>query len=381
MTSHPIQYNAPLFRKLASSGQLAVKVFYTWGEQVLQKKYDPGFGKVIDWDIPLLEGYEYSFVKNVSTQPGTHHFRGMINPTLIDEIGQWKADSILVYGWNFHSHLACLRHFHGKTDVLFRGDSTLLNDRPGVRKLMRRIFLRWVYSHVDYALYVGTNNKDYYLRHGLKERQLIPALHAIDNDRFAGDDKALSREAGLWRNRLGIADDELTVLFAGKLDEQKNPFLILQLAELLKDEKIRFLFVGNGVAENELKRKAAGNPRVLFLDFQNQANMPLVYRLGDVFIFPSRGPETWGLAVNEAMACGRPVMVSLGAGCAPDLVEEGKNGIVFRSDDSRKCSQFIGELSRDREALHRMGSYSRQKIGRFSYDHIVTSLVGLLNSR
>jgi hypothetical protein len=74
--------------------------------------------------------------------------------------------------------------FQGKVPVLFRGDSTLLNEQPGVRKKVRRIFLRWVYKHIDHALYVGTNNKQYFLTHGLKEHQLHYVPHAIDNERF-----------------------------------------------------------------------------------------------------------------------------------------------------------------------------------------------------
>ncbi len=83
ITTHPIQYNAPLFKLLSKRNNISIKVFYTWGEAVLQKKYDPGFGKTIEWDIPLLEGYEYTFVENTAKKPGSHHFSGIDNPRLI----------------------------------------------------------------------------------------------------------------------------------------------------------------------------------------------------------------------------------------------------------------------------------------------------------
>ena len=89
ITTHPIQYNAPLFKLLADRGVLQIKVFYTWGGKVLTEKYDPGFGKTINWDIPLLEGYEYSFVKNISLEPGSYHFKGIINPSLNEEVKAW----------------------------------------------------------------------------------------------------------------------------------------------------------------------------------------------------------------------------------------------------------------------------------------------------
>ena len=94
ISSHPIQYNAPLFELLHRNGKVRIKVFYTWGKNVLKEKFDPGFGKVIEWDIPLLDGYEYTFVKNKSKKPGSHHFKGIINPTLIREIKEWEADAL-----------------------------------------------------------------------------------------------------------------------------------------------------------------------------------------------------------------------------------------------------------------------------------------------
>ena len=195
ITSHPIQYNAPLFTLLAKRGNIGVKVFYTWGEAVLQKKYDPGFNKDIKWDIPLLEGYEYHFVKNIAANPGSHHFKGIDNPGLLQDIKEWDADAVLVYGWAFKSHLKAIRYFYKKIPVLFRGDSTLLGQKKNLKKLLRSVFLKWVYSHVDKALYVGTNNKNYFLQHGLQERQLVFVPHAVDNDRFSGNEEAFTAAA------------------------------------------------------------------------------------------------------------------------------------------------------------------------------------------
>src|SRR5579863_1484472 len=169
VTSHPIQYNAPWFKLLSQSGKIYVKVFYTWGQSAEGMKYDPGFGKEIEWDIPLLDGYEYTFVKNTSRDPGTHHYKGIINPTLNKEIESWNPDAILVIGWSFNSHLQCMRYFHKKILVLFRGDSTLIDERRGIKKWARRFFLRWVYKHIDFALYVGKENKKYFQAHGVKE--------------------------------------------------------------------------------------------------------------------------------------------------------------------------------------------------------------------
>ncbi|HEX9513723.1 MAG TPA: glycosyltransferase family 4 protein [Puia sp.] len=375
ISSHPIQYNAPWFRMLAESARIHPIVFYTWGQSAEGAKYDPDFGRRIEWDIPLLDGYECRFVKNTAADPGTHHFKGIINPGLIREIQDCKPDAILVFGWSFHSHLQCIRHFHGKIPVLFRGDSTLLDEQPGIKKLMRRTFLKWVYRHIDLALYVGSNNKDYFLAHGLKEDQLVFAPHAVDNDRFAEPDEIYSQQAKDWRSRLGIGEDEWVLLFAGKLEPKKNPAFLLELARNIDNPKLRILMVGNGILEDELKKAAKDDERILFLDFQNQQQMPVVYRLGHIFVLPSSGPgETWGLAVNEAMACGRPVLVSDKAGCAVDLVRENENGFVLTGNNLQECVKFISRSLENRDDLPGMSRNSRKIIQEFSFRRIIDAL-------
>jgi len=303
----------------------------------------------------------------------------MINPGLNKVIEAWKPDALLVYGWSYDSHLKAIRHFHGRIPVLFRGDSTLLNEEPGIRRMMRRLFLTWVYRHVDYALYVGTNNKAYYLKHGMKERQLVLAPHAVDNDRFAGQDSERRQEAAEWKRQLGIKDNELVVLYAGKLETVKDPAFIVGLAEKWKDLPIRIVLVGNGHLEAELKEKARVLANILFLDFQNQSRMPVVYRLADIFILSSRS-ETWGLGANEAMACGCGLMLSSRVGGAVDLVCEGVNGIVFPIGDYEKCTNFVQDLLAEPGRLDKIKTASRAHVHQhFSFQGVVRSVEELCN--
>ena len=370
VTSHPIQYNAPLFRLLNDRRKINLKVFYTWSQSA-GAKYDPGFGKNILWDIPLLGGYDFEFVKNVAINHGTHHFYGISNSTLITEIKDWHPDALLIFGWNFKSHLRCLRYFHKKIPVLFRGDSTLLDDQNSIHKFVRKIFLKWIYSHVDYALYVGKENKKYYLQHGLKTKQLLFAPHAIDNYRFYDKDNIHITEAALWRNEIGIKDNDIVFLFAGKLEPKKNAELLLKAFEKITSTNVHVVIVGNGVLESSLKTKFSKKQNVHFIDFQNQSKMPVVYYLCDVFVLPSKGPgETWGLAVNEAMACSRPVIVSDKCGCANDLVVNGVNGYIFKSDDENDLVIKMNTIISDKDKLKKRGEESMKIIEKYSFQNI-----------
>ena len=376
ITTHPIQYNAPLFKLLAERKKIAVKVFYTFSQSQNGGQYDSGFGKIIRWDIPLLEGYEYEFINNIAQKPGTYHFGGINNPTLNLRVEAWEPDAILIYGWSFKSHLECMRKFNKKIPIIFRGDSNLIDERGSFKKIIRKIFLKWIYSHVDYALYVGTLNKLYYLNNGLKEEQLFFAPHAIDNERFNKNEQLLQQKAILLRKEIGISEEDTVFLFAGKLEPKKNPRLLIKAFQKI-GRKAYLVIVGNGVLEAELKEQYKAT-NIMFRDFQNQSEMPLIYRLGDVFVLPSSGPgETWGLAINEAMATSRPVIVSDKCGCAVDLVKNGKNGYIFKSNNETDLTVKM-LLMLDKKRLKEMGEQSKHIIQDWSIENVCSSIENIM---
>ena len=426
-----------MFRHLAASGDFKVKVFYTWG-QAKGKVIDKDFGIEREWDIDLLSGYDHAFMQNTSSEPGSHHYKGIINPSLINEVMSFNPDKIIVYGWKFKSHLQLMRYFKGKTTLYFRGDSTLLDDAAGfsIKKSLRRLLLQWVYGHVDFALSPGTASDAYFLNAGLTANQIIRAPHAIDNERFAGiqppkngderfyatqspgndTESSLKIRAQDWRKELSIAEDAKVFLFAGKLEPKKDPELLINAFLRLHQQypKTHLIIVGNGILEHSLKQSSstpqpsAGkfnssthnpqpqthnpepttqrpqprthNPQlttsITFLPFQNQSIMPLVYRLGDVFVLPSKGPgETWGLAINEAMACGRPVIASDKCGAAADMIKDNENGFVFKAGDENDLYSFMEKMVN--ADLASMGARAQETVRHFSYTSFASALKGL----
>jgi glycosyltransferase involved in cell wall biosynthesis len=375
VTTHPIQYYAPVFKLLAA--KIDVMVFYTWSQASLAK-HDPGFGKTIQWDIDLLEGYPYQWVINNASDPGSHHFNGIDNPNLINQINHWKPDTLLVYGWAYKSHLKVMRHYKNKITVLFRGDSTLLDEKPGIKNLLRAVYLRRVYRHINYALYTGSNNKAYFKKYGLTDEQLIFAPHAIDNSRFAAD---RADEVKALKQLLKIYPDDVVILFAGKLEEKKGPGLLLQAFVNLAMPNVHLIFVGDGVLKNDLQQQASAHLNVHFMNFQNQSYMPVMYQSCDIFCLPSKGPgETWGLAVNEAMACGKAILVSNKVGCAIDLVEPGVTGYIHEAGNGMDLKEKLAVLlSKSKPVLSLMGRASAQKIAGWDFTTQVSNIVNYKN--
>jgi len=384
VSSHPIQYNAPLFRYLASDKRLKVKVYYTWSQSEAGLKYDPEFRRDIKWDIPLLEGYDFEFVKNTARKPGSDHFWGIVNPDLVPKVLAWQPDVVIVYGWNFYSHLKLIREIAGKVLLGFRGDSHLLSGRQGFKSILKRKLLRWIYSKIDFAYYVGSYNRSYFAHYGIQPEQLVFVPHAVDNKRFRHNPNNLEELAFQWKADLGIKKSETIFLYAGKFIQKKNLFFLIQSFNKLKTTDAKLIMVGSGILEKVLKKVAEGNENIIFLDFQNQSMMPVLYKMADVFVLPSRMNETWGLGINEAMASGKAIICSDQVGCAPDLVMNGGNGFVVGSEDEEGMVKAMELLVTDKTLLEQykkasleiISDWSIEKAYKKMADHICSVAVG-----
>ncbi|MBJ7879157.1 glycosyltransferase family 4 protein [Gelidibacter salicanalis] len=376
ISTHPIQYNAPWFKLMATRGNVELKVFYTWSQAADTVK-DKTFGQDIKWDIPLLEGYDYEFVENVSKKPGSHHFFGIDNPALITQVKAFTPDALLCFGWSFKSHFKAMRYFHGKIPVWFRGDSTLLDETGGIKTSLRRLILKTVYRYVDKAFYVGQANKAYFLKHGLKEHQLVYAPHAVNNAHFEDTDaRNYEHRALQWKRELGIPEQQTTVIFAGKFEKKKQPDVLIDAiiaANKNRQQPIALVMIGSGPMDQVIKEKAKRQDNIWMLPFQNQTMMPLVYRLGSVFCLPSQGPgETWGLAMNEAMASSRPVIATDKVGGVKDMVLQDVNSYCFQHDQVSALVEILETLSS--ETLKVMGLNAKEHSNKFTLERIVMAV-------
>ncbi len=372
--SHPIQYYVPILTGLVERGNIDLKVFYTWGEQSINK-FDPGFNRVVEWDVPLLEGYSYEFLNNTAQDPGTHHFNGIVNPDIIQRIEEYNPDKIVVFGWSFKSHLSVLKYFKGKVPIYFRGDSHLLIKQSKIKNLIRKLYLSWIYRNVDYPIAVGSNNKEYYKWVGFKEENIFFAPHAINESRFVVYTDELKRKVADFKSELKIPENHTVFLYTGKFEYRKNLQTLIQAKLNLKDQPCTLLMVGNGPDEEMLKNMASTDPNIRFVGFMNQSQMPMVYRSADVFVLPSVS-ETWGLGINEAMNCGLAIIASDKVGSAIDLITN--NGYIFEAGNSDMLSVKMKELVQHNNILMEMKEKSIINIKDWSINKLVVNFENAL---
>ena len=150
-----------------------------------------------------------------------------------------------------------------------------------------------------------------------------------------------------WRRELGIPDKDKVILFSGKLEDKKEPALLIKAWIRLNDPSHHLVIGGTGILEHQLHTDYSELPNIHFIGFQNQSKMPVLYRMADVFCLPSKGPnETWGLAINEALACGVPCIASNRVGCARDILTNSRLGRVFETGNVNALEEaLLGLLS------------------------------------
>jgi len=354
LVSHPIQYYAPIFRELAKACDLTV---YFAHRQTREGQASAGFGIAFDWDVDLLSGYQSRFLTNVARQPSTDRFGGCDTPGIAQEIADGRFDAFVVPGWGVRSYLQAVRACRRwRVPVMVRGDSQLPGKRGAAVRLVKALLYRRMMSRFDGYLYVGKRSRAYFEHYGANPSRLFFAPHCVDNDAFG----SARRAPGSLRGRPRL-------LFAGKLIERKRPLELIHAAALLRGRgtDVEVAFAGSGELEAELRRAAAeAAVPAVFHGFLNQSALPETYAAADMLVLPSDTRETWGLVVNEAMACGLPAVVSDAVGCGPDLVEEGATGAVFPLGDVAGLADAIERtLALDPASSHEA---IRAQIARYS---------------
>lgn len=369
LATHPIQYYVPWYQALAKHPEIELGVFYCH-RQTPEGQAGAGFGVPFDWDIPLLDGYEYQFLKNKAYHPNVYTFFGCDTPEIADIICKNKFDVFIVHGWYVKSFWqAMIACWQTHTPILIRSDSQLLTHRSLIKRSLKYLLYRWFIPKFDAYLVVGKRAKEYYLHYGADEKKMFFAPHCVDNDFFVSTRLSLESQRDELRKEWGIPKDSFAFLFIGKLIPKKRPYDFLKALEIAYKDfpKIFGLIVGDGPLHSKLeifsKRE---NLPVRFTGFLNQTQIPKAYTVSDVLVLPSDERETWGLVVNEAFASGIPAIVSDRVGCTPDLILPGETGEIFPCGDIEKLAEIFKIFASKQERLKEMGRKAREIIEDYS---------------
>ncbi len=384
LVSHPIQYQAPLLRRIAAEPGLDLHVFF--GSDLSVRSYrDEGFGADIEWDVPLLDGYSSEFLPAIRDKRSIS-IASPISRGIYDRLrgrhGSPTIDVLWVHGY------ATVNALHGMLaaralgiPVLLRAESWLKDrERSGAKLAAKHAFFLGLRQMVDAVLPIGTLNSEYWSQYLGDNIPQFLMPYAVDNEYF----QARSLEAAAGREalarELALEPGRPIVLFASKLQTRKRcedlVEACLRLATHLSPERQPYLLiVGDGEERANLERKvlSVGAQNVRFCGFRNQSELPRFFNLCDVFVLPSRH-EPWGLIVNEVMNAGRAVIVSEDVGSQPDLITDGVEGCVFPAGDVDALTAALLRVLATPGTAAEMGARARDRISTWSFDQDILGL-------
>jgi glycosyltransferase involved in cell wall biosynthesis len=285
-----------------------------------------------------------------------------------------------MFGYNYASLAGFLVRWNRQNaPLIFRGDSHRLVPRRGPKEWASRAIIAQVFGRFSAFLHVGKANARYFLYHSVPSEKLFFAPHAVDNERFITQATRAQEDATRWKQELGIPEDHRVILFAGKFEAKKRPLDLLRAFAEARLPQSTLLFVGAGSLDGELRLEATSCSNVKFAPFQNQTQMPRAYAIADLVVLPSLGEgETWGLAINEAMCMMRPVIVSDHVGCAEDLVQPYRNGLIFQAGNVSQLAGCLREALSDSRKLRQWGEESGRIISDYGYAQTTRGLLEAL---
>jgi len=371
--THPIQYQAPIYRKL--SELYDIKVYFLMN-QTAKGQGKAGFGVDFEWDVPLTEGYNFEFLTNISNKATTGSYTGIV----IDEKELKKVlevdrpSLVIVNGW-FPKGLRQVASFFKRKGIttVCRGDSNLSMTSNHLKNLLKEVYIRWIVRKFDYFLYVGEASRQFYLHYGIDKFRLFPAVHSINTPFFEEEYQSITPV----KNK----DGKIILGFVGKLINKKEPLLLLDAINKSKwKDSIILKVVGDGPLKQSLLDKALElNIELDFVGFLNQSEIVKKgYANLNALILPSSINETWGLVVNEVMTGGIPVLGSNRVGCHEDLVIDGVTGYIFESGNFENFVEKLNQLIEKLKSGYDFSENVFKQINKYSIDQTIKGYSALI---
>ncbi|MHB1021962.1 MAG: glycosyltransferase family 4 protein [Acidobacteriaceae bacterium] len=380
LVSHPIQYQAPLLRRIAQEPDIDLTTFFCSDFSVRGYK-DEGFGVSVEWDVPLLDGYQHEFLPRLRDGHSIR-FATPLSYGIFSRLQKGNFDALWVHGYSTANAL------QGIAAAKMLGIPTLvraepwLSDRPRSKAtlLAKEAFFFGIRPLIDAVLPIGTWNAEYWEHYfGTSLPQfLVP--YAVDNQYFQRRTAAAAPERQALQAELGLDPSRPVILFASKLIGRKRcPDLLEAYIKLSptpgQEPHPYLLIVGDGEERTMLEARArqTGFSSIRFLGFRNQSELPRFFDLCSVFVLPSV-KEPWGLIVNEVMNAGRAVVVSDDMGCQPDLVTDGVEGRVFPAGNIDALANALRSIFATPQTATEMGRNALNRMQSWSFEQDVQGL-------
>jgi len=376
IASHAVQYASPQFRQLARHEQIDFHVAYC-SLRGAEAGHDREFDAMVQWDVPLLDGYEWTHVSNRGSE--LESFFGLFNPGLWRLIRRGRYDAILCYMGYRHASfwIAYVAAKISGVRFLFGTDATTLaaRDERGWKKYLKGFAWPRLFRLADQIIVPSSGTRELMLSLGLPPERVTLTPYTVDNEWWLRQSLNVDRDT--VRAKWDAGSEDLVVLFCAKLQSWKRPLDLLRAFAQTDFTKALLVLAGEGPLHSELQAEAIRLgivSRVRFLGFVNQSQLPSIYTSADVMVLPS-GYEPFAVVVNEAMCCACPVISSDAVGAAQDLIAPISPEFIYRCGDIAGLAEILKKISARRSELRALGNAARKHMQSWSPSQNVAATV------
>ena len=330
--------------------------------------HDPEFGATVQWDVPLMDGYNWVEVPNKGS--GREGFFGLYNTALWKLIRRGNFDAILCYTGYLRASfwIAYLASRLSRTAFLFGTDTTTLAPLDGRmwKRSVKRILWPALYRLADQVIVPSNGTRDLMRSLGIPEDRITLTPYVVDNDWWKAQSAIVNRAA--VRASWGATPSTPVVLFCAKLQPWKRPLDLLHAFAQSQVDNALLVFAGDGPLRSRLESEAASlgiRDRLRFLGFVNQSQLPAVYTASDLMVLPSEY-DAFGVVVNEAMLCGCAVASSDHVGAARDLIAPVDPSFIYLCGDVAALAHLLRRALTSSTILAEYGQSARCRMDSWS---------------
>lgn len=291
-------------------------------------------------------------------------------------LGASEPEVVVVSGWStFASQAAVAWCRRRQVPYVLLVESNERDTRPGWRRAVKTAVVPTMVRHAAEVFVVGALARESMLARGVDPSRISIFADTIDPARFGAEADRLRATRDDLRAAVGLGPEDVAVLSVARLAPEKGHDTLLRAAALVDDPRLVVVLAGDGPERDRLQALGAElGVRLVVLAPLPWERIVERYVLADVFALLSRH-EPWGVAVNEAAACGLPLLLSDRVGAASDLLEDGWNGVRVPVDDPHAAAEAMRGLAADPGWRAAAGTASRERMRGWGYGPSIENLV------
>ena len=359
----------PILNGLANDPSIDLTVFF-YSVSARNRRWQLK-GKLLNFKYKILKSFDIGWY-------GKDYFPFNISIDFLSSLLKLKPDVIVVPGWtDLSSYISAVYCRLTGKKIILRSESTIYE--KSWRRTLFMPLTKFMVHLADAYIASGTRARDYLVKLGAEKEKIFIGYSTVDIRRFSRKSKMSYLEKNDTKENLGIKGGGKIIMFNGQLITRKGIYDLLKAFNKLlnKYSNIYLLLVGYGQEYKKIKEIIKNNSlrgKVVLAGFIENTELPRYYGIADIFVLPSR-EETWGIVVNEAMACGCPVVVGSRVGSSEDLVQHKKNGMIFRSGNVTSLYKALDFILSDKRRMKKMGDKASTHIKKFDLEGITGALL------